>query len=330
MNRLKPLPPAPPPGAGASLKILSGRNKGKQLRLMGAEILIGRHRDCDIVLKDNKACSRKHARIFLERGLHLIESLKKGNPVLVNKQPVLSPKTLKEGDRILLGDFSCVFAAAPAAGGSGGSALATATPNRRPPSLAGEAGSKAKAGAPLLHGNRKKKPPKALFLLVAAGAFFLLFSEKEDAKEQEASKIKTEKEMQAELQAMQDINEEEEKELMRKAPEEGEARVAFIKGFRDYRKGFFHRAEQHFNHCLTLNKKYKVCESYVRQSRDRIERLIQKKMLLGKEYRENSQYRSCAAAFQSVEIMVRDESRILFKEARENRRFCEMKMHNRI
>ena len=297
---------------------------------MGGEILIGRHSDCDIVLKDNKACSRRHARIFLNRGAHIIESLKKGNPVLVNKQPVLSPRELKEGDRIFLGDFVCVFAAPPAAGSA--LALHQKTPARSSGALVGASdSSKAEAGAPFLHAGRKKKAPKALFLLVAAGAFFLLFSGTEDKKkEQDASKIKTEKEMQAELQAMQDINEEEEKELMRTAPEEGEARVAFIKGFRDYRKGFFHRAEQHFNHCLTLNKKYKICESYVRQSRDRIERLIQKKMLLGKEYRENSQYKPCAAAFQSVEIMVRDESRILFKEARENRRFCEMKMHNRI
>lgn len=320
MNRLMPL--EKPQSTNGVLRITSGRNKGKQLRLIGNKITIGRHNDCDIVMKDNKACSRKHALIIRKLNSYSIESLKEDNPVLVNNQPVKTPQILKEGDIVTLGDINCTFA------------------EQRPvPARLSQTGNiikKPDSEAEFLRQDknqrkRKGKKPNFIFVLIVLGSLgFLLLSEEGKKTEEQTTKIKTEKEFTEELEAMQKINEEEEQEILKTAPSEGEARIAFIKGFRDYRKGYYHRAEKHFNHCLTLNQKYKICESYVRQSRNRMERIIQRKMILGKEYRKNSQYKSCAATFQSVEIMVRDTSHILFKEAKENRKFCEMKIHNRI
>ena len=157
----------------------------------------------------------------------------------------------------------------------------------------------------------------------------MLSDNKETAKE-DAKKIRTQKAIQEELETTKKINEEEEQTIQEITPSEGEAQIAFIKGFRDYRKGYYHRATKHFNHCLALNRKYDICASYVRQSKKQIERLIQRKMILGKEYRRNRQYKSCISAFRSIEIMVRNTSHILFKEANENKKFCQLKTQNRI
>ena len=321
MNRLIPL--EKPQNANGVLRITSGRNKGKQLRLFGNKITVGRHSDCDIVMKDNKTCSRKHALIIRKNNSYSIESLKTDNPVLINNQPVETPHILKEGDIVILGDISCVFTEQKP------------LPARlsQPGHLIKKSDSNEGVSQKAINTKKRKieKKPNFLFVLIILGLLGFLFLSGEDKKtEDQTMKIKTEKEVNEELEAMKKINKEEEEEIFKTAPSEGEARIAFIKGFRDYRKGYYHRAEKHFNHCLTLNQKYEICASYVRQSRKRIERLIQRKMILGKEYRQNSQYKSCAATFQSVEIMVRDTSHILFKEARENRKFCEMKIHNRI
>lgn len=320
MNRLMPLEKTQ--SKNGVLRITSGRNKGKKLRLLGKKITIGRHNECDIVMKDNRTCSRKHALIIKKRNSYSIESLKEDNPVLVNNQPVKTPHILREGDIVVLGDVQCVFAEqkpVPARLSQNGNII-------KKPHSGAESLQQAE-----FRKKRKERKINPIFILVILGlSGFLLLSEEQKEGAEQTMKIKTEQEAAEELEAMRKINEEKEREILKTAPSEGEARIAFIKGFRDYRKGYYLRAEKHFNHCLTLNKKYEICKSYVRQSRNRMERIIQKKMLLGKEYRKNSQYKSCAAAFQSVEIMVRDTTHILFKEARENRKFCEMKIYNRI
>ena len=319
MNRLVPLEKNPE--EFAVLKITKGPHKGKQLRLLGNEITIGRHSDCDIIMKSNKACSRKHARITRKNSLYFIESLKKENPVLVNKQAVLNPRALKEGDVIVLGDVICLFS-------ENKPLPALTVQNSAPPQVYSEGESL--QNKPIFTPKKKsKKIQLTLILALLIGGGLLLLSE-EDKKTEETKKIRTEKIVKEEMEALQKINEEEEENIKQIAPERGEAQIAFIRGFRDYSKGFFQRAERHFEHCSTLNRKYEICTSYARQARKQLEKLIQRKMILGKEYRKKSQYQSCIAAFKSVEIMVRDSSHLVFKEARENRKFCQMKIRNRI
>lgn len=328
MNRLIPLEKETPPSA--VLRITNGPHKGKQLRLLASVITIGRHSDCDIVLKDNKSCSRKHARIIRKNEVYSIESLKKENPVLINKQVVLNSQILKEGDIVTLGDLICIFS-----DNKQKSLIQYKTPQTARSLKKSQSENILSNKAALSQKAKKQKEKKMRLLLVlaAAGIFlFLLISEnnKKTAIEKEEKKIRTEQDLAEELEAMQTINKEEEEKIRQLAPEEGQAQIAFIKGFRDYRKGYYYRAEKHFNHCLTLNKKYEICESYARQARTQIERIIQRKMILGKEYRKHNQYQSCAAIFKSVEIMITDRSHILFKEARENRKFCEMKTKNKM
>ena len=322
MNRLMPLE-KPLPASGV-LRIVNGPHKGKQLRLLGNEITIGRHSDCDIVMKNNKSCSRKHARIIQKNNSYSIESLKKENLVLVNKQPVPVPQILREGDIITLGDIVCVFSEnkpLPAL-------ISQHQKNQLPKKFNPENISPPKASTSV---KKTKVNPRFFIILIVVGVFgFLLLSDNKETTKEDAKKIRTQKAIQEELETTKKINEEEEQTIQEITPSEGEAQIAFIKGFRDYRKGYYHRATKHFNHCLALNRKYDICASYVRQSKKQIERLIQRKMILGKEYRRNRQYKSCISTFRSVEIMIRNTSHILFKEAAENRKFCELKTQNKI
>lgn len=288
------------------LKILSGSHKGKQFRLLGKQVLIGRHSDCDVILKDNKQCSPRHASIKRSQGRYIIQTLDPVNPVQVNNQPV-DQHTLSSGDQIAIGDMVFQFK------------------KKAPISLMNPKESQTQ---------KKKKtslPASRILLmgLIAILIALILMPEEESTTTEDGINVRTEKEIENEVEALKQLTEEEQK-TSNLPPEELEARVAFIRGFRDYRKGYYDRALKSFKHCVTLNKSYEICRSYVRQSQTQVNRIIQKKMLLGKNYQQNKQYDACKATYQSVEIMIQNTSSPVYKEALENRKLCELKTRNKL
>ena len=131
------------------------------------------------------------------------------------------------------------------------------------------------------------------------------------------------------IDQLKKLNEETSQKIQLSSQEKA-AQEAFLKGFRDYRKGYFQRALKIFQHCLTLYKGSALCQSYSYKAKRQIDRLIQKKIRLGKSYKDNQQYSACRAVFKSVEIMIQDSKNLLYKEARENRKECEIQLTNRI
>jgi pSer/pThr/pTyr-binding forkhead associated (FHA) protein len=65
------------------------------------ELLIGRHRSCDVVLSSD-AVSRRHARIFFRDGGWILQDLESTNGTMVNGVRVGRCR-LAPGDRIRLG-----------------------------------------------------------------------------------------------------------------------------------------------------------------------------------------------------------------------------------
>lgn len=300
--------PAQLSSPGAVLKILIGSHKGKQFRLLSSEIIIGRHSDCDIIFKDNPLCSRKHARIKREGTSYLIESLNPENLVLVNKRTVRS-HLLKPKDKITIGDIELLFLdKAPVKSSLPQSLQAFETPKSKKSWLT---------------------PPRAILLAILIGGLGLHLSKnKKNSETQGKLDLRTEKEIMETVKEIEKLNKEEEEKALK--PQEKEARIAFIKGFRDYRKGYFQRALKMFQHCLTFNKKDVLCERYSEKSKIQIERLIQKKIRLGNIYKEKKQYEACQAVFKSVEIMIQDTGSILYKEASANKKLCETHLKNKI
>lgn len=88
---------------------LAGADASPQPRLLaldwsGAddELLVGRHRDCDVVLTD-PTVSRRHARLRFRDGNWVLRDLDSTNGTTVNGRPVVRCRLLP-GDRLTLGD----------------------------------------------------------------------------------------------------------------------------------------------------------------------------------------------------------------------------------
>ena len=179
----------------------------------------------------------------------------------------------------------------------------------------------------------KKKwltPPRLILIIALIGVPFLLMTEDSSKEKKELNLgLRAESQVLEEVEALKQLNEEESKKKAL-SPRAKAAKVAFIKGFRDYRKGYFHRALKMFQHCLTLHKTHSLCQSYSGKSKVQIERLIQKKIRLGNGYKANKQYEACRAVFKNVEIMIQDPRNPVYKEARQNKRLCEIQLENQI
>jgi hypothetical protein len=67
-----------------------------------AELLIGRHHDCDLVL-DDPTVSRRHARLLFRDGKWIIHDLHSTNGTLLNDSP-LGRSELRAGDYLTLGE----------------------------------------------------------------------------------------------------------------------------------------------------------------------------------------------------------------------------------
>lgn len=83
----------------------------------GGELIVGRSRECDIVLASDNV-SRRHARLTLdERGL-IVEDLASANGVRVNDSRVEGVAFLKAGDVLRVGDFRLHVRTGPLPGGA--------------------------------------------------------------------------------------------------------------------------------------------------------------------------------------------------------------------
>ncbi|MCA9693669.1 MAG: DUF4388 domain-containing protein [Nannocystaceae bacterium] len=85
------------------LQFLSGKYRGKEFPLGPDQVnfIVGRSSDVDLVLGDD-AVSRRHARIFLERGRTWMHDLGSRNGTIVNGAPARK-HCLREGDRLVIG-----------------------------------------------------------------------------------------------------------------------------------------------------------------------------------------------------------------------------------
>lgn len=99
-------PPEPPaPAARETVAVLTG-DAGRH-ELVKPAVVMGRSRDCDIVVADLNV-SRRHAEVVLEGGVHWLVDLDSTNGTLVNGKRVKRVK-LEAGDRITVGSTELVF-----------------------------------------------------------------------------------------------------------------------------------------------------------------------------------------------------------------------------
>ena len=85
----------------------------RPLAVVETQVVLGREDDCDVILTSPRV-SRRHARIWTERGRVGVEDLGSLNGTFVNRRRVTGSATLADGDRLTLADVELQFRLLPA------------------------------------------------------------------------------------------------------------------------------------------------------------------------------------------------------------------------
>lgn len=92
---------AQPPERPCLVVRLPEDDRGRRHEL-NDDVTIGRDASCDITVDDGYS-SQVHARLYTERGRHLIEDLGSTNGTYVNRQRVQAATLVQRGDQIQIG-----------------------------------------------------------------------------------------------------------------------------------------------------------------------------------------------------------------------------------
>jgi serine phosphatase RsbU (regulator of sigma subunit)/pSer/pThr/pTyr-binding forkhead associated (FHA) protein len=92
----------------ASIKIISGANSGETYPLDVRETLLGRHPDCQVVLKDSTV-SRRHARFVKEGDHFVIDDVGSQHGTRLNGEIIRSPERLQDKDEVQISQVKIVF-----------------------------------------------------------------------------------------------------------------------------------------------------------------------------------------------------------------------------
>ena len=85
--------------------LLKPTQGGRPIVLDKPILLIGRHPDCDVILKNSGKISRKHCCVALVDNRFVVRDLDSMNGVWVNSERVNHSASLRMGDELMIGDL---------------------------------------------------------------------------------------------------------------------------------------------------------------------------------------------------------------------------------
>ena len=315
--------PPPADSLHAKLRVIEGPQKGRSFRVLSSHALIGRSSgECDIFL-DDPYCSRKHALLVKDEAEgFVLQRISKEAKLAVNKKNIEKYKPLQNKDILTIGQTKIKFETLDPKKKS----LPAAALLKSPPLRKQRAGSNAPSQS-------KKSRLRMIIVIIVFAGIYLFLSEQPPAgsKAKEGIKMRTEQDIESDIQEVAQLEESLKKEKKRmRSQDYKNAQIAYIRGIRDYRQGLFGRARESFRVCKTLYPRHKLCSGYLKKSQIKYEKLTQRNMVLGKQYRKQNQFRQCAASFKTVmTMMAYNTSHPLYKEAVTNFRFCSLQTQER-
>ncbi|MCH8829359.1 MAG: FHA domain-containing protein [Planctomycetes bacterium] len=113
---------------------LAAVENGQRIPLDKAVILVGRHQDCDAVLKESRKVSRRHCCIAQVNNEFIIRDLGSMNGVRVNGKRIETESPIHPGDEIAIGDVRFIMQEQEPAGENGSRAEPAAASPSKPES----------------------------------------------------------------------------------------------------------------------------------------------------------------------------------------------------
>ena len=94
-----------------SLLVSAGANQGKVIAVPGTQFIIGRDEGCHL-RPASPAVSKRHCAVFIRNGEVFVRDLGSTNGTIVNDEPVVGDRAVKDGDRLKVGplDFTLQIA----------------------------------------------------------------------------------------------------------------------------------------------------------------------------------------------------------------------------
>lgn len=321
--------------------VTGGPMKGASRLMQGPEFTLGRSPDSDFVIVNDPRVSRNHARVVTSVGGYELLALNERNPVQVNGREI-SRHRLSDGDVVQIGATEIRFnlisgrgdpQLALVNGGGGGAAVTSVGNGAWGGGFIGGGQTAARPVARPAGGGGFKSPVPTRFLIygVIALVGYLLFFTDSPIKKKE-QQIRTEQQIQADIEAANKLREASEASETRKTEMNITLRQAqenYVRGFRDFRKGQYERALTSFQACLALNPEHALCNRYLRLTQRKFDELVQYEMVLGRKYRDQNQFQACRASFRNVMVMVKDANSKTFQEAKANYDACAALMEGR-
>jgi pSer/pThr/pTyr-binding forkhead associated (FHA) protein len=316
------------PASATKWTVVSGPMTGA-VRLMNApSFVVGRAPECDLVIVNDPKCSRKHAQVMSDGFVCEVISLNDKNLVAINGREV-ERGNLADGDVVTFGDTQVQYntTTAQQLGDSQVALVPPVTnPSIRSPKPIGRPRSRGRSRSSTQTGSRNFY----IILVVVGLLFYWLFSSSPAKKK--AAEIRSEQQIQNDIDTANKLREAAEMSLVRKGDLSVTGRQAqenFVRGFRDYKKGQFERALMSFQACLALDPQHVLCTRYSRLAQRKFDELIQWEMVLGRKYRDQSQYMACRSSFRNVMVMVKDANSKVFQEAKANYDACDALVEGR-
>ena len=307
--------------------ILNGPMKGSAMILQQPAFFIGRSPECEVPIPHDPKCSRQHATVQWRNSACEVTSLNERNLVILNSREVTHAE-LNDGDVLQIGETELRVNFAP------DQSLrlvehgypSTSVQTYESPSPFGSPAPQPAAPSRKKSRRRSQKNSGASrFVIYGVIGLLIFWFLNPTGKKKEELKLRTEQQIQADIEAAKKLKELGENEAAKRVDNSVTGRQAqenYVRGFRDYRDGQYSRSLVSFQACLALNPEHALCNRYLRLSQRKFNELIQYHVVLGRKYRDQHQYKACRSAFRNVMVMVKDANTSIYKEAKANYEAC--------
>ena len=298
--------------ANCKLNIIEGPHKGSSFKVVSNQLTIGRSQTNDIVLKNDTQVSRNHIKIFLYKSQIWIQKMSKQNSVYVDDHRIES-QILFNGNVIRIGQTKIQFVLEMRG--------AQETPQGKSDTTVPPVEEKTSFLRPLLIGI-------VILVLVASGFLSNTDKSKKTAKNKLPT-INTENNIQENLSYLE--KKITEKVTQRKINNLNSinfqlAEQNYIRGFREYRQGSFKKALESFQGCLSVDSKHKLCKTYYKMTKRKIDQLIQYYMTHGNRNLAKKRYKYCLSSFNNVKYFIGDLRNSLYQEADKKIQLCNLEL----